>query len=82
MERGTVLNSNRNNIWEYTSGEWRDRYSVLHPAFVSQYLIIGQGLEISRSELAATYLEWMQIQFDPILVDQKWAICTISIYAS
>ena len=65
MARGRVINSTRRNIWEYQTGPYRDEYSALHPTFVNQYLQIGEGLEVSRSDLAATYLEWIRIRFDP-----------------
>ena len=62
MRRGTSTNSNRSNIWEYVEGEQLNCYSRHHAAFVSRHLRIQDGLQISRSEIAALYLDWIRNQ--------------------
>ena len=37
-----------------------NRYSRHHAAFVSRHLRIQDGLQISRSEMAALYLDWIR----------------------
>ena len=41
-------------------GPQLNRYSRLHPAFVSEHLLIDDQLQISRSEMAAIYLDWVR----------------------
>lgn len=65
MRRGTSTNSGRRNIWDYVEGDYLNRYSQLHPAFVNQRLLIDEALQISRSDIAAIYLDWIRIHFDP-----------------
>ena len=65
MRRGTSTNSGRSNILDYVEGFHLNRYSQLHAAFVSQHLLIEDGLQISRSDIAAIYLDWIRIHFDP-----------------
>ena len=65
MRRGTSTNSGRSNIWDYVEGFHLNRYSQLHAAFVSQHLLIEEGLQISRPDIAAIYLDWIRIHFDP-----------------
>ena len=36
-----------------------DKYSALHPAFVSKHLLIAEGLKLSKRELRKVYKEWM-----------------------
>ena len=57
--RGRVLNSSRKKIWEYQEGKWLNRYSSLHPAFVSKHLRIAEGLTVTKKELRDIYKEWM-----------------------
>ena len=64
MARGQVIQSERSSIWEYIPGEYLDEYSALHPTFVSRFLRIEEGLEITKSDLAQIYLHWIQDQFD------------------
>ena len=65
MRRGRSTNSGRTNIWDYVEGHHLNRYNELHAAFVSQRLLIAEGSSISRSEIAAIYLDWIQFHFDP-----------------
>ena len=65
MRRGDSINSDRNDIWTYVEGPQMDAYNELHAAFVSQHLLIDEGLSISRSEIAAIYLDWIRIHFNP-----------------
>ena len=65
MRRGTSTDSDRVDIWDYIEGFHLNRYSQLHAAFVSQHLLIEEGLQISRSDIAAIYLDWIRIHFDP-----------------
>lgn len=59
MRRGTSKNSGRSKVWEYEPGEWLDRYSALHPAFVSRHLQIAEGLTLDKLTLREVYKEWM-----------------------
>ena len=73
MRRGTSSGSDRSDIWDYKEGDYLNRYSQLHSAFVSQHLLIEEGLQISRSEIAAIYLDWIRIHFDPnFLQPHRW----------
>ena len=65
VAHGRIINTSRRRPLEYLPGPYADTYSARHPAFVSEYLRIAEGLEISRSELAAVYLEWVRDRFDP-----------------
>jgi len=65
MRKGTSTGSKRVNIWDYVEGDYLNRYSQLHAAFVSQRLLIDDVLQISRSDIAALYLDWIRIHFDP-----------------
>lgn len=65
MRLGTSRNSGRNAIWTYIPGPALNRYSQLHPAFVSQNLLIADGLEITRSEISALLLDWRRTHFNP-----------------
>ena len=67
MRRGTSTNSGRIDIGDYVEGERLNMYSHLHAAFVSQHLLIQDGLQISRSEIAELYLDWIRHHFDPNL---------------
>ena len=64
MASGEVIQSDRSKVWEYIPGGYLDEYSSLHPIFVSRFLRIEKGLEISKSELSQTYLRWVQDQID------------------
>lgn len=81
MVRGTVIQSDRNEIWVYVQGVRLDAYSALHPAFVSRHLQIQVGLEISKSDLAQVYLHWLQDHFDVTLVQPaKKALHNLYLY--
>lgn len=64
LRRGTSRDSGRERIWDYEEGPQLNRYSRLHAAFVSHNLRIDDDLQISRSEIAALYLNWIRHHFN------------------
>ena len=46
-------------------GGWLDKYSELHPAFVSKHLQIAEGSTLSKRTLRKVYKEWMLANPEP-----------------
>lgn len=64
MRKGRIINSSRRRVHEYLPGRYANKYSERHADFVQEYLKVGEGEEIHRSDLAAVYLAWVREQFD------------------